>query len=151
MPLQIETTAVRISKMVAGLKSFIRSAEHDPFETLTVKALFADATELCRDRFYHGDIDLQVQAPRPDLSLECRPAQVLQVLVNLLNNAFDAIQSNTEKWVRLGVEDAGDELVISVTDSGKGIPSETANKLFKRFFTTKPPGKGTGPGPEPFP
>ncbi len=97
--------------------------------------VFITAISSCRSR-----------RPRADLPFECRPAQVLQVLVNLLNNAFDAIQNNTEKWVRLGVEDAGDQLVISVTDSGKGIPSETAQQTLQAFFTTKPPGKGTGLG-----
>ena len=68
------------------------------------------------------------------------------MLLNLLNNAFDAVQALPEKWVRVMVSEEGDSVNISVTDSGRGIPREIADKAMQPFFTTKPVGKGTGLG-----
>ena len=72
--------------------------------------------------------------------------QLGQVLLNLLSNAHDAVQALSEKWVKVAVEDRGPDLLISVTDSGPGIPTEVADRLMEPFYTTKEVGKGTGLG-----
>jgi signal transduction histidine kinase len=72
--------------------------------------------------------------------------QISQVLLNLLNNAFDAVQSLANKWVRIEVSTGPDLISIAVTDGGRGIPREIAEKAMQPFFTTKPVGKGTGLG-----
>jgi signal transduction histidine kinase len=82
----------------------------------------------------------------PRLTIECRPTEISQILLNLLNNAFDAVFSLSEKWVELQVEELPDEIRIQVTDSGSGISKGIREKLMQPFFTTKEPGKGTGLG-----
>jgi len=67
-------------------------------------------------------------------------------LLNLLNNAHDAIAHLPEKWVRVSVKALGDTVEIRVRDSGRGIPPDIAQKIFQPFFTTKEIGKGTGMG-----
>ena len=75
------------------------------------------------------------------------PTQLSQVLFNLINNSFYAVESYPEKWVEVEVRILGmHDLIISVTDSGTGIEKEIADKIMKPFFTTKTPGKGTGLG-----
>ncbi|MFZ4403828.1 MAG: sensor histidine kinase, partial [Pseudobdellovibrionaceae bacterium] len=70
-----------------------------------------------------------------------------QVLLNLLNNAFDAVENEKERWVHLGFSALNEnEFLLFVTDSGPGIPKEVADKIMQPFFTTKPVGKGTGLG-----
>ncbi|MBW1707748.1 MAG: PAS domain-containing protein [Deltaproteobacteria bacterium] len=66
-----------------------------------------------------------------------------QVFVNLLNNAYDAIGTDGTISIITGFEKEGDEIVVSVFDTGMGIPPE---KIFDPFFTTKPVDKGTGLG-----
>jgi C4-dicarboxylate-specific signal transduction histidine kinase len=66
--------------------------------------------------------------------------------VNLLNNACDAVQNLSERWIRFDVSANEREVILSITDSGKGISEATRRKLFQPFFTTKDPGKGTGLG-----
>lgn len=78
--------------------------------------------------------------------LNCRGVQISQVLLNLLNNAFDAIELLPEKWIKLDAMKMEDTIVIHVTDSGHGIPEEEREKIFQPFYTTKPIGKGTGLG-----
>ncbi|HEX4924120.1 MAG TPA: ATP-binding protein, partial [Bdellovibrionales bacterium] len=81
-----------------------------------------------------------------ELVIACRPTQISQVLLNLLNNAHDAVAEQTEKWVKLDVRDLGDSVELSVTDSGAGIPPEIQEKIMQPFFTTKQIGEGTGLG-----
>ncbi len=69
-----------------------------------------------------------------------------QVMVNLINNAIDAVKSQPEKWVKTKIYEEGDTLVMRVMDSGPGIPMELQSKLFDPFFTTKKVGEGTGLG-----
>jgi signal transduction histidine kinase len=79
-----------------------------------------------------------------DPTAELDADQIVQVLVNLITNAQQAMPDGGRITVTL--EDTDDEISISVTDSGHGIPDEHFDKLFSPFFTTKQVGKGTGLG-----
>jgi two-component system, NtrC family, sensor kinase len=86
-----------------------------------------------------------------DLPLvECYPAQINQVFMNILNNAIDALLSAEEqlqKQITIQTEMTNsDSIQIKIQDNGIGIPLEIQNKIFDPFFTTKPVGSGTGLG-----
>lgn len=100
----------------------------------------------CRERFKHHGIELSLESTTSEFAVECRPTQISQAILNLLNNAFDAVENLAEKWVRVSVKDMGVALTVAVTDSGKGIPKNIRNKILQPFFTTKEVGKGTGLG-----
>ncbi len=72
------------------------------------------------------------------------PTQLVQVFTNLLLNAAHAIESRGEIHIRTRQE--GDEAVVEISDTGKGMTAETLSKIFTPFFTTKPRGQGTGLG-----
>jgi PAS domain S-box-containing protein len=80
------------------------------------------------------------------------PQEISRVLLNLIGNAFYATREREEAdgdyvpEVRIGTERRGDEIDIFVRDNGTGMDRETRDKLFTPFFTTKPPGEGTGLG-----
>lgn len=136
----------RIVKIVRSLKNYSRSAAADPFETVVIKTIIDDVVELCRDSIKSAGIDLRVQVEE-GLTIDCRPSEIEQVLLNLINNARDAIQNDTtSKWIEVQVTSSGEEAILSVTDSGLGIPPETSKMLMTPFFSTKPSGKGTGLG-----
>jgi C4-dicarboxylate-specific signal transduction histidine kinase len=105
-----------------------------------------DAFDLCSNRFYHHSVALRKPELAQSLYVECRIHQIVQVLVNLLNNAFDAIQHLPEKWVQVDVKDLGDRVEIGVMDSGTGIPLEVRKKMFDPFYSTKSVQYGTGLG-----
>jgi two-component system NtrC family sensor kinase len=93
--------------------------------------------------FNNVKIVKQLAADLP--TLQADPAQLMQVFVNLLNNAADAMPEGGTITVATRLE-AGRSVRIEITDTGRGIPEENLSKLFTPFFTTKPVGKGTGLG-----
>lgn len=143
---KIVATSIRIGKIVKSLRAFAREGENDPFETIALSSILSDTLEFCRERFRHHNVMLECALPPEDWTLECRPVQISQVFLNLLNNSFDAIVPLEEKWVRIECRSEPDFIHISVTDSGSGIPQEHREKLFEPFFTTKEVGAGTGLG-----
>jgi signal transduction histidine kinase len=66
--------------------------------------------------------------------------------MNLLNNAYDAVQSGTHSWIEIAATTENNILKISITDSGSGISQSIQDKIMMPFFTTKEVGKGTGLG-----
>jgi signal transduction histidine kinase len=72
--------------------------------------------------------------------------QLSQVILNILNNAFDASVESLAKWVKIEIIDKDEYFHIEISDSGAGISPEVEDKIFQPFFTTKELGKGTGIG-----
>lgn len=142
---RIEDTCNRIAKIIRGLRAFAREAiEENPQEVL-VSDVIEDTLSLCSDRFRTGNIKLEAICDS-SLRVTCREVQIVEVLLNLLNNAYDAVAQLDKAWVRLEALDKGEEIEISITDSGHGLPPQLALKLTNFFFTTKSPGHGTGLG-----
>ncbi|MDI1260006.1 ATP-binding protein [Aquabacterium sp.] len=76
--------------------------------------------------------------------VECMPSQLNQVFLNLLVNAAQAIKEHGRITIRTAVE--SDWVLVSVSDTGSGIPPDVVKRIFDPFFTTKPVGTGTGLG-----
>lgn len=142
---KIEETSNRIAKIIRGLRSFSRNTEGDPMEIARVTQIVDDTLELCKERFKYHSIDLKIDNQTSGL-IYCRPHQITQVLMNLLTNAFDAVEGLKEKWVAIEVKEFNNQVTITVKDSGHGIPEAIAEKMMNPFFTTKDVGKGTGLG-----
>lgn len=144
---QIDKTVQRIAKIIRGLRTFARETSGEDFQEVLVKDVLQDTLELCRERFRFHQVELRLPAEVPShLKFRGRAEQIAQVLINLLNNAFDAVQNLPEKWVEVDIHSENDLLYLSVTDSGRGIPKEVQDKMFTPFYTTKEVGKGTGLG-----
>lgn len=142
----ISRTADKIARIIKSLRSFSREGNNDPFDLVPVKDIITETLEFCRTRFYNHGVEIQVGEIDEEIEIECRLIQVEQVLLNLLNNSFDAIADLEEKWIRVEIQAEDHFVNIKVIDSGKGIPSEAAEKIMMPFFTTKEVGKGTGLG-----
>ena len=110
------------------------------------RRIVEDTVELCAHRFRQRGVELRVDAIPDGLLVECRGTQVTQVLLNLLSNAYDAVENQDERWVRITVEAKDGEVQIGVLDSGPGVPAEIAARIMEPFYTTKEIGRGTGLG-----
>ncbi|MEK2690494.1 PAS domain-containing sensor histidine kinase [Bdellovibrio sp. GT3] len=142
----ISKTADKIARIIKSLRSFSREGDKDPFELVSVKSLIDETLEFCRTRFYNHEVELKVGNIDEDFEIECRLIQIEQVLLNLLNNSFDAAQASEKKWICVEAAEHFDFIDIKIIDSGPRIPDDVAEKIMQPFFTTKEIGKGTGLG-----
>ena len=143
---KIEATVERVSKIVRGLRSISREGRYDPFMDADIPKLIDEVLSFCTERYSKSGIKLEYDITKECPLVPCRKVQVSQSLLNLLNNAHDAVAGTENPWVRVTAYTKEDKLVISVTDSGNGIDPKLQEKIMNPFFTTKAAGKGTGLG-----
>lgn len=143
---EIKTTCLRIGGIIEGLRFFAREGSQDPMEPVAIEKLISATTQICSERFKRMGVSLNIQHQNPDLQVFCRGVQISQVILNLLNNSFDALQN--QEFKKISIETKFDEsfIYIEVIDNGPGIKEEIRAKVFEPFFTTKPVGLGTGMG-----
>lgn len=143
---KIQRNVVRIEKIVRGLRILSRDGSEEPFQEKPIKEVLEETLEMCRSRFDARKIEFTVNNAAPETIIECRPTLLSQVMMNLLNNAYDAVESLADKWVRIDIAQTEDRIELAVTDSGPGIPEKIRDHIMEPFFTTKEIGKGTGLG-----
>jgi PAS domain S-box-containing protein len=144
---RIVETAKRIESIIKSLRHLAREGNTDPILPASLQELVEGILELSRERCRMNSIRLTCSPIDPDLRVACREVQIAQAILNLLQNAFDAVVENAgDKWIEISVEVAGNSVVVSVSDSGPGVPSSIRDRIMEPFFTTKPIGKGMGLG-----
>jgi signal transduction histidine kinase len=143
---KIELCVDRVAKIVAELRDFSRESSKDPFQAVPLRKIIDETIDLCQARFVAQGVLLEVPRDLPDWTVYCRASQISQVILNLLNNAYDAVVGLEERWVRLECVDRQTFYEIAVSDSGAGVAEEIRDKIMRPFFTTKAPGRGTGLG-----
>lgn len=150
---KIVEMVIRISKTIHALRSYARSGDSDPIGAETVQSIIDSTLDICNERLRLSSIHLEVTVNPPDALVLARPVQVSQILMNLLNNAHDALMSlpaeqNSEKnrWIKIDARETETDVRIAVENGGPLIPVQTTRRLFEPFFTTKPVGAGTGIG-----
>jgi len=93
---KIEKVVNRTSKIIQGLRNLSRTDQNEAFQNVCLGLLIDSTLELCSEKFKLHSIDLRLDLERPCL-INGREVQLSQVILNLLNNAFDAIQSKDDK------------------------------------------------------
>ncbi len=128
----IEQNCIRIEKIVRSLKSVSRNSSNDPFEEVAVLSLIEEAFVIAKERFRARNFQLDI-VTGDEISefdrTKARPAEIVQVLVNLLNNSFDAIHDQTQGWARVGIALEDGNFLIEVVDSGPKISPEVAERM----------------------
>lgn len=141
----VEATTQRIAKIVKGLRSYARESDQGDLEMVRVAAIVEETLTFCMDRFKHENIELVTEIDG-SLQVRVRPYQISQVLLNLLNNAADALQSVSARRVDVRVREGNGGIEIAVVDNGPGVPLFLRERIMQPFFTTKEVGKGVGLG-----
>ncbi len=144
----MDKTVKRIGKIILGLRTVSRDTTGEEMTLVSLRDLMVDVIGLCGEKFKVFGIDLRINLEDPifDTIINIKRVQISQVFINLLGNAFDAIESLPEKWVKVDCTNQNGFIEFKVSDSGPGISKELQEKIFHPFFTTKPIGKGTGLG-----
>lgn len=138
----------RIQKIVKAMSILsIKSSSPTRVEE-SLNAIIDQALSIFNEKIYQHRIIIKRDL-RCDEILLCDPTQLTQIVVNLLNNAIDAVQSaerDSDRWVLIETETIKKRAVLSISNGGTVIAPDVATKLFTPFFTTKPVGQGTGLG-----
>lgn len=142
----IERSCQRISTISRALLSYAHEGSYEQDVAFTLHKLKEECMELCQERMRNRDITLHVTGSNSEENISGKYVKLLQIIVNLLNNAIDAVTGCQEKWIRLDLILNGQALHVTVEDSGAGVPEHLRERIKSPFFTTKPIGKGTGLG-----
>lgn len=135
---QVEVAA----KIVRGLLDFARRTEPN-FVPLDLVEVVRDSVAFLRGK-QSSDVEVREQYPDEAVGVLGDRGQLIQVLTNLLNNAYEAMGG--AGTVRVDVRSSPSDAEVEIADTGPGIASAAAEHLFEPFFTTKGEGKGTGLG-----
>jgi two-component system NtrC family sensor kinase len=110
--------------------------------------LLRSSIDFLRPELKHASIEIDTEFDQGPLSMKSDPKLLEQVFVNFLTNAVHAIRSKggDAGHIRIKTMATNGELEIRFEDDGIGIPEENQQRIFELFFSTKPPGKGTGLG-----
>ncbi len=132
----------RVKKIVQDMKTFSHADQLEWQDTDLHEIIESTLTVVWHELKYKAEVVRQFGTlPR----VRCLPAQVSQVLMNILVNAAQAIDRAPGRIV-LSTRAVGAAVELEVADSGKGMPPEVIGHIFEPFFTTKPVGQGTGLG-----
>jgi nitrogen fixation/metabolism regulation signal transduction histidine kinase len=142
------TTIEKRSQGLIGFVSEFRSLANIPppkFERIEIAELFGQLEILLQHQLESQEITLIQELNPPDLILFADQHQIEQVLINLLQNAIQALEDALTKQIVLSafIDESG-KIILEVTDTGKGIEEEALSKIFIPFFTTKSKGSGIG-------
>jgi len=133
----------RLNSIVSEFLDYARPRE--PMRKLTdLSDMLADVESLVSNSSEFSDgVNFVLDLPEYNVMAVCDSGQIRQVLMNLANNAAQAIEG--EGTVKMGIrDDGGGNAVIEVEDNGAGIPKGDLDKIFFPFFSTKPGGAGLG-------
>jgi signal transduction histidine kinase/iron only hydrogenase large subunit-like protein len=132
--------AGRCKKIVAGLLNFARKNQVN-HQLVSIKELVDHSLE---SLIIPAKVKITIDNRISDAEAMLDQEQMMQVLTNLIKNAFDAMPSGGA--VNIKMEDTLSEVIITISDTGTGIKEEDRAKIFEPFFTTKSIGQGTGLG-----
>ena len=145
---KLEGVVERMKAVVLSLRRYSMREDGDAaFEAVPLDRVLGEAFSLGKERFRRHSIDYGADAGGlGGARVLCREVEVSQVMLNLLNNAVDAVRGLGEKWIRVAARARGRLVEIRVTDSGMLRDLKDRGRLFEPFFTTKGRGRGTGLG-----
>ncbi len=139
---EIQNTTERISQIVRAMKSYTY-LDQAPLLEVDVHEGLENTLVIMQHKLKQGVTVKREYAP--DLPrIEAYASELNQVWTNIIDNAIDAMNGKGEIILRTYEE--SDQVVVEIIDNGPGIPEEIRSRIYEPFFTTKPPGQGTGLG-----
>jgi two-component system NtrC family sensor kinase len=141
---QIRTQGDRCKEITYKLLSFARKT--DPtIREVELNEVVDEVIGLTSQKTRYANVRIETELSPNLPRIQASPSELQQVLLNLVNNAIDAIE-RPGGTVTVGTRADGDGVILEVQDTGKGIPEANLGRIFDPFFTTKPVGQGTGLG-----
>lgn len=112
---------------------------------MPVSQLFENVLNLMKEDLKSAEVKIETKIHPVDLEIHCDPDQITMILINLVKNASESLQSQADRTIWLSSIGQGDlGLMIQVEDSGPGIIPEALERIFVPFYSTKKTGSGIG-------
>ncbi len=135
----------RISHIMKNLKKFSRDSGTSERKLISLKGIVNEAISLATPRAKTQLIPIVFESHSSG-KVVCNEIEIEQVILNLINNAIDAVEGSDDRWIKIDLIDRQESLDIKVIDSGGGLPSDIVSSIFEPFYTTKGVEGGTGLG-----
>jgi C4-dicarboxylate-specific signal transduction histidine kinase len=142
----IDKMSKRIASIIKGLRTFSRQTDHDPMVSADLVSIVHETIAICDAGIRASGVKLKIDIPADGLFVRCRPSEISQVVLNLINNAKDAVSQSRKRSISLSLKREEAWAYLIVDDSGPGVPTDIRERIFQPFFTTKDVGAGTGLG-----
>lgn len=133
----------RMSKISSQLKFFSRKSSQN-MEVTALQRVIESAIDIVSHKYKNSSSIVNFQSVFADLKVRADIIQLEQILINLINNAMQAIENHQQGEVIIHIEQQGQWALIHVDDNGLGIELKNIEKIFDPFFTTKKSGLGLG-------
>ncbi|WP_407058890.1 sensor histidine kinase [Ralstonia syzygii subsp. celebesensis] len=133
---RIGELVTRMSTLTGRLRSFARRSDGE-VAIVPLAASIDSALALLQHRLKKEAVALRVVAPPQPLRASCETVRLEQVLVNLLSNAIEAMETSEVREIEIRSRREGDSAVVEILDTGVGLSDTVQAKLFEPFFTTK--------------
>jgi len=142
----INSNAWRIASIVRSLLDYARSSA-EKVESCQINDLVNKTLLLVEHQLKSwSNVSVETRLADELPSVQCDPNRIIQVLINLINNARDAMPHGGVITIQTEYDEVARSVLLRVVDTGGGIPAEIRDKIFDPFFTTKPIGEGSGLG-----
>jgi PAS domain S-box-containing protein len=141
---RIVRDGTRAAEIIKSLQSFYKKGAPAQPELVDVTEIIQEMTALLRNEASRWSISVHLELADGIPKAVADRVQLQQVFMNLMLNAIEAMRETAGKLEIRSQMDREGQLLISVSDTGVGLPSEKGDKIFDAFFTTKPQGTGMG-------
>jgi Signal transduction histidine kinase involved in nitrogen fixation and metabolism regulation len=139
----IENRSKGLIKFIDAYREYT-SLPQPKIQTVKLKDLIDKVTQLMRPEMKKTTIEFFYHCESEYLTIQADEEMIMQVLINLVKNAMEALTQNANGKIELLGKYSGDAVIIEVADNGHGIIPEAINRVFVPFFTTKKTGSGIG-------
>ena len=141
--IRIEHDGKRAAEIISHLKSFYKKDVSPQRETVSVNGLVEEMLVLLRSEAERHSVVMRAELAKDQLSVSADRVQLQQVLMNLMLNGMESMSERGGELKTTTRRD-GEEVIVSVSDTGEGIPTDKMEEIFKAFVTTKTGGTGMG-------
>lgn len=140
---KIFETSNRIAKIIKSLQLLTREDVEVSKDEVDLDEIISEALDVSTEKMKRKGIELLYKKSGPTY-VRCRHVELGQLILNLINNSYDAIPG--EGKIELTLQDSPGEVFLYISDTGLGVPEDLKDKIFQPFFSTKEVGEGTGLG-----
>ncbi|HDH06303.1 MAG TPA: HAMP domain-containing histidine kinase, partial [Nitrospirae bacterium] len=136
----------RAHDIIEDLLDFARARKSTVMEKQDIVHIIKESVNLVDNQLRINNMDLALDIPDTPVFIKGNHSKLEQIFVSIFTNAIQAMKDNGKLTVSLMPDTENKNILITISDTGPGIPGEDIKNIFEPFFTTKPVGEGTGLG-----